>query len=43
MTDSTILSRCLDYAIQIMQWIEGKEHFLALGKVLLFSLFVGGT
>jgi hypothetical protein len=43
MTDSTTLTRYLDFAIQLMLWLDGKEHFLALGKVFLFSLFLGGT
>jgi hypothetical protein len=43
MTDSTMVTRILDLAIQIMQWVEGKEHFLALGKVLLCSLLLGVT
>jgi hypothetical protein len=42
MTDSVTLSKGLDMAIQIMQWVEGKEHFLAMGKVLLCTLFLGG-
>jgi hypothetical protein len=42
MTDSITLSKGLDMAIQIMQWVEGKEHILAMGKVLLCTLFLGG-
>jgi hypothetical protein len=42
MADSTMLTRCLDYAVQIMQWVEGKEHLLAMGKVFLCTLFLGG-
>jgi len=42
MNDSTILPKILDYAVQIMQWVEGKEHFLAMGKVFLCTLFLGG-
>jgi hypothetical protein len=42
MTDSAMLSKCIDHAVQIMQWIDGKEHFFALGKVFLCTLFLGG-
>lgn len=42
MTDSVTLSKGLDMAIQIMQWVEGKEHILAMGKILLCTLFLGG-
>lgn len=42
MTDSTTLAKGLDVAVQIMQWVEGKEHILAMGKVLLCTLFLGG-
>ena len=42
MTDSATLARGLDFAVQIMQWVEGKEHLLAMGKVLLCTLFLGG-
>lgn len=42
MTDSATLTKGLDLAIQIMQWVEGKEHLLAMGKVFLCTLFLGG-
>jgi hypothetical protein len=42
MTDSVTLAKGLDMAVQIMQWVEGKEHLLAMGKVLLCTLFLGG-
>ncbi len=42
MTDSLMLAKGLDYAIHIMQWVEGKEHLLAMGKILLCTLFLGG-
>ena len=42
MTDSITLAKGLDMAVQIMQWVEGKEHLLAMGKVLLCTLFLGG-
>jgi hypothetical protein len=42
MTDSATITKCLDYAVQIMQWVEGKEHLLAMGKVFLCTLFLGG-
>jgi len=42
MTDSVTIARGLDMAVQIMQWVEGKEHILAMGKVLLCTLFLGG-
>ncbi|TRZ80426.1 MAG: hypothetical protein D4R90_01640 [Nitrosopumilales archaeon] len=41
MTDSATITKCLDYAVQIMQWVEGKEHLLAMGKVFLCTLFLG--
>jgi hypothetical protein len=41
MTDSAMLTKGLDVAVQIMQWVEGKEHFLALAKVALCTLFLG--
>ncbi len=41
MTDSAILAKCVEYAIHIMQFMEGKENFFALGKVFLFSLILG--
>jgi hypothetical protein len=40
-TDSATITKCLDYAVQIMQWVEGKEHLLAMGKVFLCTLFLG--
>jgi hypothetical protein len=42
MTDSAMLAKGLDLAVQIMQWVEGKEHLLAMGKILLCTLFLGG-
>lgn len=40
--DSTmIMSKILEHANVIMQFIEGKENFLALGKVFLFCLILG--
>ena len=42
MTDSVTIAKGLDMAVQIMQWVEGKEHILAMGKVLLCTLFLGG-
>lgn len=42
MTDSATLAKCLDYAVQIMQWVEGKEHMLAMCKVFLCAMFLGG-
>jgi len=42
MTDSATLAKGLDMAVHIMQWVEGKEHILAMGKVLLCTLFLGG-
>jgi len=36
-----IVAKCLEHANEIMQFIEGKENFLALGKILLFCLFLG--
>jgi hypothetical protein len=42
MTDSVTLAKGLDMAVQIMQWVDGKEHLLAMGKVLLCTLFLGG-
>jgi hypothetical protein len=42
MTDSATIAKCLDYAVQVMQWVEGKEHLLAMGKVFLCTLFLGG-
>lgn len=41
MTDSAMITKCLDLAVQIMQWVEGKEHFLALAKVALCTMFLG--
>jgi len=41
MTDSAILTKCIDFAVQAMQWVEGKEHFLALAKVALCTIFLG--
>ena len=41
MTDSVTIAKGLDMAVQIMQWVEGKEHILAMGKVLLCTLFLG--
>ncbi len=43
MSDSATLAKCVEYAIQIMQFVDGKENFLALGKVILCSLFLGGA
>jgi hypothetical protein len=40
-TDSATLTKCLDYVVQIMQWVDGKEHLLAMGKVFLCTLFLG--
>ena len=42
-TDSFILARCLEQAIHVMQFVEGKENLFALGKVFLCALFLGGT
>jgi len=40
--DSTMIaSKCLEHANEIMQFIEGKENFLALGKIFLFCLVLG--
>ncbi len=41
MTDSAILAKCVEHAIQIMQFVDGKENFLALGKIMLCCLFLG--
>jgi hypothetical protein len=40
--DSTmIVSKVLEHANEIMQFLEGKENFLALAKVFLFCMFLG--
>ena len=40
--DSTmIVSKILEHANEIMQFLEGKENFLALGKIFLFCMFLG--
>jgi len=36
-----IVAKCLEHVNEIMQFIEGKENFLALGKIFLFCLFLG--
>jgi hypothetical protein len=42
MDDSTILARCVEYAIHIMQFVDGKENLFALAKIVLCGLFLGG-
>ncbi len=41
MTDSAILAKCLEHAIHILQFVEGKENLFALAKVVLCGLFLG--
>jgi len=36
-----IVAKCLEHANEIMQFIDGKENFLALAKVFLFCMFLG--
>ena len=41
MDTTMIVAKCLEHANVIMQFIEGKENFLALAKVFLFCLILG--
>ncbi len=41
MDDSFLVARCVEWAIQIMQFVHGKENFFALGKVILCSFLLG--
>jgi len=43
MDDSFLVSKLLEHAIQIMQFVDGKENFFALGKVILCSLLLGAV
>jgi len=43
MTGSDVLAKCVVHAIHIMQFVDGKENFFALGKIILFSMFLGVT
>jgi len=40
-TDSILLGKCMEHAIQIMQFVDGKENLFALGKIIIFGLFLG--
>jgi len=40
-TDSVLLGKFMEHAIQIMQFVDGKENLFALGKVIIFGLFLG--
>lgn len=39
---SFLVSKCMTHTIEIMQFMEGKEHLFALGKVFLCCMFLGG-
>ncbi len=41
LNDSTIVHKCVEHAVYIMQFVEGKENLFALGKVFLCCLFLG--
>ncbi len=43
MTDSNTIAKCLEYASGIIQFMEGKEHLFAIGKMIIFTLLLGGT
>ncbi len=43
MTDSNTITKCLEYAINIMQFMEVKEHLFGIAKMLLFTIILGGT
>ncbi len=43
MTDSNTIARCLEYATSIMQFMEGKEHLFAIGKMIIFTILLGGS
>lgn len=43
MTDSNTIAKCLEHAISIMQFMEGKEHLFAIGKMIIFTMFLGGA
>ncbi len=43
MTDSNTIAKCLEHAISIMQFMEGKEHLFGIAKMIIFTMFLGGT
>jgi len=41
MNDSALAYKCVEHAVYVMQFMEGKENLFALGKVFLCCLFLG--
>ena len=39
--NSGILAKCVEHAIHIMHFVDGKEDMFALVKVFLCGLFLG--
>lgn len=39
--NSVTLGRCIEHAIHIMHFVDGKEDMFALAKVFLCGLFLG--
>ena len=39
--NSVILAKCIEHALHIMQFVEGKEDMFVLAKVFLVGLFLG--
>jgi len=39
--NSVILGKCVEHAIHIIKFVDGKEDMFALAKVFLCGLFLG--
>lgn len=41
MENSVLLARCVEHALHIMKFVEGKEDMFVMVKVFLCGLFLG--
>ena len=39
--NSVVLARCVEHALHIMRFVEGKEDMFVMAKVFLCGLFLG--
>ena len=39
--NSVVLARCIEHALHIMKFVDGKEDMFVMAKVFLCGLFLG--